>query len=335
MSTPARRPRDEPNGNGIAPLDFSGMLPTEYSNQIIEEAVQQSAVLQLAQTIPMGTRVTQMPVPKAFPKAGWISTSGRKPMTSLQLGLETMTAEEIAAVIAIPDAMVDDLDIDIWGWCQPRLSEAIAVAVDNTIFFGTDAPATFPAGGIVGDALTADAGVDALGTVNNAFSAVEDQGIQVTGWAADLGVRGVMRGLRDQSGALLLGPAQADQNLRNSLYGVTGDFVSFGTRPPDFITGAWNYCLVGVRQDIRYLFDSSAVITDEDGAVMINAFQDNCTLLKVWARFACVIIHPVTVRQPDGATPFAVAELGEDLGRRARQPAARQQPARATGTAAT
>jgi hypothetical protein len=43
---------------------------------------------------------------------GWTqSTNGRKPYTDLSMDLETITAEEVAAVIGIPDAMVDDNSI--------------------------------------------------------------------------------------------------------------------------------------------------------------------------------------------------------------------------------
>jgi hypothetical protein len=67
--------------------------------------------------------------------------------------------------------------------------------------------------------------------------------------------------------------------------------------------------VIGVRQDIRYAMDPSAVIADATGKVLISGFQDNQTPLKVWARFGCVIIKPVTRRVPAGANPFAAAAL--------------------------
>jgi hypothetical protein len=55
--------------------------------------------------------------------------------------------------------------------------------------------------------------------------------------------------------------------------------------------------------------DPSAVIADATGKVLVSGFQDNQTPLKVWARFGCVIIQPVTRRVPGGANPFAKAAL--------------------------
>ena len=122
------------------PLDFSGVIPIEFSAQIIEEAVQQSAVLRLANTVPMGTTISEMPVPKTLPSAAWVSVAGRKPYTDLALEMQTLHAEEVAAVMAIPDVYLEDSTINLWGWVRPRLAEAIAVAVDSAMLFGTNAP---------------------------------------------------------------------------------------------------------------------------------------------------------------------------------------------------
>src|SRR5262245_33258608 len=124
----------------IAPLDFSGVIPVEFSTQIIEEAVLQSAVLRLANTVPMGSSISEMPVPKTLPKASWVSApGGRKAYTALGLETETLHAEEVAAVTAIPDQYLEDSSINLWAWVRPRLAEAIAIALDDAVLFGTDA----------------------------------------------------------------------------------------------------------------------------------------------------------------------------------------------------
>ena len=294
----------------IVPLDFSGVIPPEFSTQIIEEAVAQSAVLQLANTVPMGTSISEMPVPKTLPKASWVTAvGGRKAYTALGLEMETLHAEEIAAVTAIPDQYLEDASINLWGWVRPRLAEAIAIALDDAVLFGTGAPATFPTGGINAMALATGTGTDPLDTVNQAMSAVEAQGLAVNGSAADLVVKGALRGVRDATGALLLGFTQVDGRQVQTLYGVPITYTQFGTVPPDYFTGDWNACIIGVRQDIRYAMDPSAVIADDTGKVVISGFQDNTTPLKVWARFACALIKPVTHRSPNGAVPFAKATV--------------------------
>ena len=38
-----------------------------------------------------------------------------------------ITAEEIAAVVAIPEQYLEDNTINLWNWARPKLAEAIAV----------------------------------------------------------------------------------------------------------------------------------------------------------------------------------------------------------------
>jgi len=305
MTTPPPEPP-------FAPSDFTNVLPVQYSTQIIQEATHQSAALQLGTRVPMGTRMAKMPIPGTFPKAAWATAAygSRKPYTTVSLDQMEIVAEEIAAVIAIPDAMVDDSDINLWAYCRPRLAEAFAVAIDQAIFFGIGAPATFPAGGLAGSAQVATDGRDVVDTINNAMSLVEVQGLNVTGQAADIGVRGLLRGVRDDNGALLLGTTQAETGPISTIYGVPAQFVPLDVNGDwNYVTGAFQNLLIGVRQDIRYEMSRDAVLVDDAGTVIINAFQDNVTILKAWGRFGCAIVRPVTVRVPDGAIPFAVATL--------------------------
>jgi hypothetical protein len=154
------------------------------------------------------------------------------------------------------------------------------------------------------------AGFDAVDGVNQAMSAVESQGLNVDGSAADLAVKGMLRGTRDTQGGLLLGEQTVDEQTVQTLYGVPIAYTPFDpTVAPNFITGDWQALIVGVRQDIRYNMDPSAVIADDAGKVVISGWQDNQTPLKVWARFACAIVNPVTQRTPQGALPFAVTTL--------------------------
>lgn len=292
----------------IAPIDLSGLVPIEFSTQIIQEAIQQSAVLQLAQLVPMGTGIQQMPVPTSLPTASWVSVAGgRKPYTSMGLGTKTLHAEEVAAVTAIPDVYLEDLSINIWGWVRPRLAEAIAIAIDEAILFGHNNPVTFPPGGVLSPTFCQNvpAGFDAADSVNQAMSAVEAQGMLATGHCADLTVKGKLRGLRDSVGALLLGVDQIDGQDVQTLWGAPITYTPFLTAQPNLITGDWDCVVVGVRSDIRYLMDPSAVLADDTGKVIISGFQDNTTPLKVWARFGCCILNPVTRKAPTGAIPFA------------------------------
>jgi HK97 family phage major capsid protein len=298
------------------PLNFSGVIPDEFSAQIIQEAIQQSIVLQLGNILPMGTAITDLPVPKTLPTASFTGAPGsKKPWTDVMLEPKSVHAEEVAAITAIPDAYLEDSTINLWAWVRPRLAEAIAVAIDNAVLFGIGAPATFPspgAGGLTNNAwsdLIGPAGLDAVDGVNQAMASVERQGIAVTGHAADLVTKSVLRGVRDQNGSLLLGVDQVEGRQVPTMYGVPIVYQPWSSATLDFITGGWQNLVVGLRQDIRYNLDPSGVVTGAGGQVIVSGFESNTTPLKVWARVGAVIINPVTVKTPNGGKPFARARL--------------------------
>jgi HK97 family phage major capsid protein len=300
--------------------DFSGVIPPEYSTTILQEATLASAALQLCQTVPMGTAVSSMPVPKTLPTASWVTATGtgRKPYTDIGLKPAQLTAEEVAAVIAIPDKMIEDTSINLWGYCRPLLAQAIAMALDGAVIFGVNAPASFPAGGIRGHAAAVNAGADAADTINKAMAQIEGLGLSPDGVAADLTVRSRLRGLRATTGELILGVTSFQNYEVPSIYGVQAAYTPFqgksGVSPADVIVGDWDWAVLGVRQDIRYLIDPSAVIADASGVVQVSGFTDNVTPMKVWARFGFVIIDPVTVLVPGGANAFAKADSGAASG---------------------
>ena len=299
------------------PLNFSGVIPDEFSAQIIQEAIQQSIVLQLGNILPMGTAITDLPVPKTLPVASFTGAPGsKKPWTDIMLEPKSVHAEEVAAITAIPDAYLEDSTINLWAWVRPRLAEAIAVAIDNAVLFGIGAPATFPSpgqGGLTNNLysqLIGPDGLDAVDGVNQAMAFVEGQGIAVTGHAADLVTKSVLRGVRDANGALLLGTDQTEGRQVPTMYGVPIVYQPWSSLTLDFITGGWQNLVVGLRQDIRYNLDPSGVVTGAGGQVIVSGFESNTTPLKVWARVGAVIINPVTVKTPNGGKAFARSRLG-------------------------
>ena len=291
--------------------DFSGVIPAEYATTILQEATRQSAALQLCQKIPMGTGVSSMPVPKTLPTASWVSAAGtgRKPYTDVGLKPAILTAEEVAATIAIPDKMIEDTSINLWGYCRPLLSQAIAMALDGAVLFGVNPPASFPAGGVRGHAVAVNAGADAADSINKAMAQVESIGLDPDGIAANLTVRSRLRGLRATTGELILGVTSLGDYAVPTVYGLPVGYTPFqgssGVNPADVIVGDWSWAVLGIRQDIRFQIDPSGVIADPAGVVVVSGFQDNVTPMKVWARFGFVMIDPVTVLQTGGANAFA------------------------------
>ena len=92
----------------------------------------------------MPTKVTHLPIMSLFPTAYFVSgeagtdsgasyADGLKKTTKQNWSYATITAEELAVIVPIPAAVVDDMTgggYDFWSEVSPRLAEAIGKAID-------------------------------------------------------------------------------------------------------------------------------------------------------------------------------------------------------------
>lgn len=190
------------------------LIPIQESNEIIQGVVTQSAVLQRGRKLPnMTSRQYKMPVLDMLPIAYFVNgDTGQKKTTKQAWDKKFITAEEIAVIVPIPEAVLDDSDYDIWAEVRPRIVEAFGKVIDGAILFGTDKPASWR-NDIVATA-TAAKTVVGLGAADNLYdkimgedgsiAMVENSGYFVNGHMADISMRAKLRGLKMQMVILCL-----------------------------------------------------------------------------------------------------------------------------------
>lgn len=128
-------------------LGNGGTLPVEYAREVIESATKNSVMLSRARRVNMSTRTRTQPVLDSLPIAYWVGgDTGLKQTTKAKWAGLSITAEEIAAIVPIPEAVIADSSIDLWAEIQPRLAAAIGMLFDKACLFGTDKPSSFPDG---------------------------------------------------------------------------------------------------------------------------------------------------------------------------------------------
>lgn len=278
-----------------------------------------SVALSLFQRIPIGTGQVNIPVLSALPTAYWVNgPTGLKQTTEAAWGNKVIAVQELAALIPVPDSTIEDADFDILAAVRPLVAGAIARKFDAAVFFGTDKPTgwTGPTNGVFGSApasnqVTQGTATQAQGGVaqdlNNVFAAVEADGFDVNGIVGNRSVRAILRSARDSSGQKLLDVSN------NSVEGVTVNYALRGmwaSGSGSVILGAGDFQqgAVAVRRDITFEVDNRAVINDESGAIIYNAFQQDLTILRVTFRAGFILANTMTTENPTDATrwPFAV-----------------------------
>jgi len=305
-----------PFNNLISRADADALIPEDVAGDAIAAATEESAALQLFRRVSLGTKITSMPVLSALPVAYWVNgDTGLKQTTEAAWAGIQLTAEEIATILPVPEAVLDDAGFDVWGELRPALGEAVAALLDAAVFAGTNKPASWPAAVIpaaiaagniaeLGTSTPEQGGV--VGDLESAFDAVEADGFDVTGVAAEKSLRGLLRKARDGSGQKL-----ADVSS-GSIEGVPIQYVMPGafTATAKAVVGDFQLGVIGIRQDLSYKLLDQAVITDDTGAIVYNLPQQDMVAMRVTARFAYAVANPITRAGAGGATqyPFAVMQ---------------------------
>ena len=141
----------------------------------------------------MGSKLVDAAGPVGAAQAYWVAgDTGLKQTTEMAWAGVTLVAEELAAIVPVPEAVIDDAEFDLWAEVREGLAEAVGIALDQAVFSGTDKPASWPAA-IVPAAIAAgkrragrgdcaEGGI--VGDIDTALDAVEEDGFDLNGIAA-------------------------------------------------------------------------------------------------------------------------------------------------------
>lgn len=289
------------------------LIPTPVSDQILQEMPTSSFILQRAGQVRMSTKSTRQPVLDVLPTAYWVSgDAGLKQTSAVDWTNVSLVAEELAVIVPIPEAYLDDSQVPIWDEVRPRITEAIGAKIDAAVLFGTDKPASWPAaiypslraaGNTVNIGTGADFGVD----VSLLGEAVAKDGFAINGFASRPGLAWRLSGLRSAQGIPIYQANMADGRGPGNLYGYPLSEVINGAWDADeaeLIAGDWTKCIIGMRQDITFKMFDQGVISDGSGAVVLNLMQQDSVALRVTIRVAYATSNPVTMLQSSSATRF-------------------------------
>lgn len=304
--------------NVITRSNADALIPLEIANEIIKEVPSASKLLPLMRRLPnMTAKQRVLPVQSALPQAYFLNGDMALKQTSkAEWEKLTLTAEELAVIIPIPEAVLDDSAFDIWGEIRPQIVEALGIAIDQAILFGTNKPSSWPTSiydGAVAKNHTLEVGTnldvasDIIGK-GGLIALVENDGYRVNGYLADGSFAPELRDLRDKNNRPIYIPA-LNSEYRDTIVGreiYYDNSGTFDTTKALMVAGDFTKAVYAIRQDVTYKVLTEAVISDADGNIVFNLAQQDMVALRVVMRLGVQIANPVTRRAGTNGYPFAI-----------------------------
>lgn len=319
-----------PYNSLISRSDAAALIPEDASTEIIKSIAEVNPIMQLARRLPNMSRAQRrLPVMSALATAYFVSgDNSLKQTTEVNWENKYIDAEEIAAIVPIPEAVLDDADFDIWGEVQPALVEAFSVAISQAVMYGTNIPASWTtnlgAAGLVAvvlaasqnvslaaytdmyEAILGETGAGAAGL----FGMVEADGFMVTGSIAHLAMKAKLRNLRDAGGQPIFRTGMNDPT-RFVLDGQPIYFPTDGSVSATYylLAGQWDQLVYAMRQDMTYKILTEAVIQDGAGNIVYNLAQQDMVALRAVMRLGFALPNPINRVQGTAASRCAFSYL--------------------------
>lgn len=302
----------------------ASLIPEENAREIIQGVVTQSAVLQRGRKLPnMSSKTYKMPVLDMLPIAYFVNgDTGAKKTTKQAWDKKFITAEEIAVIVPIPEAVLDDSDYDIWGEVKPRVIEAFGKVIDGAVLFDLDKPSTWRDGvvttatkaGSVVTLATGDDLYDKIMAEEGIIAKIEESGYFVNGHMADISMRAKLRGLKDTTGNPIF-KSDMQNGTTYSLDGSPMNFPNNGAFDKSkalMISGDFSQLVYAIRQDITFKLFTEGVVQNTDGSIAYNLMQNDMVALRAVMRLGWEIPNPINSMKTDKnkRCPFAILKAG-------------------------
>lgn len=286
------------------------LFEDDVIEDIIQGVVQESAVLKMFTRLPnMTSSQLKMTILDKLPIAYWVNNkvnNGRKGLTNMMWDNKFIVAEELAVIIPIKEALLDDASIDIWAQVRPRIIEAFGKKIDQAVFTGADKPTGFRAD-LLTSIINAKASVNNTGDLYNdisdAMGYVEESGFNPTGLIGGLNLKAKFRKMVDGNKLPITG---TEINELTKAYVTNG---AWDKNKALLMVGDFSQAVYSIRQDVTYKLLTEGIIQDpESGEILYNLGQDDMVALRVVMRLGWEIPNPINAEAENEETrfPFAV-----------------------------
>lgn len=308
--------------NLISRTDAGALMPEEVSNTFLGGVDENSEVLTGFTRVPVGRAQVRFPVLSALPVAYFVNgDTGQKQTTEVNWDNKYLDIEEIAVIVPVPDAVIDDADQPIWDQVMPLIQGAAGRLLDAAVFFGTSAPASWPddvvtaataAGNTATQGTSAASAGGVVGDHSTLLGLIEADGYDPRRGVAARTFRGLARQARNSQGDRF-----AEVNVTPDTVEIDGVVYTFPMRG-QFPTASGTALaipydpseyVVGVRQDITFKVFTEGVVQDNTGAIVYNLMQQDMSALRLVMRVGWQVANTINHDQPTEASRYPAGVL--------------------------
>lgn len=298
------------------------IIRQQVVSTIFQDAPKQSVFMSMARKLPnMTSNQTRIRVLDFLPTAYWVDgDTGMKQTTKQAWDNVYLDAAELAVIVPIPEAVLDDAEFDIFGEITPRVNEAIGQRVDSAVVFGVNRPAAWRNDIITtarqaGNNVAVGSSPDYYNLImgeGGVISKVEEDGYMATGCLAAMGMRAKLRGIRATDGSLIF-KSDMQGSTQYALDGAPMYFPqngAFDNTVAQMVVGDFKQAVYSIRQDVTVKILDQGVIQDPvTKEIVYNLAQQDMVALRVVFRMGWALPNPATRMDEDRVgCPFAYLE---------------------------
>lgn len=298
------------------------IIRQQVVQSIVQDVPKQSTFLALAKKLPnMTSNQTRIRVLDYLPTSYWVNGDTGYKQTSTQAWDNVyLNAAELAVIVPIPEAVLDDAEFDIFGEVIPRVNEAIGQKIDEATIFGIGRPAEWQSDIITlarqaGNNVPVGGSSDYFNLIlgeNGLFAKVEEDGYMVNGVVSSLKMRSKLRGLKDTVGQ----PIFKTDMQGSTQYSLDGSPMYFPTNGAfnnsiaQLVAGDFTKAVYAIRQDVTVKILTEATIIDpQTKEILYTLAQQDMVALRVVFRMGWALPNPATRLDEDRVScPFAYLE---------------------------
>lgn len=277
------------------PADGGYSVPGVYDSAIIEAEQNAAIILPLCKKVGMSQNTLNFSSQLTQPSVSWIAEKGKFGLTKITLGRVTLTLKKVGAIVPFTAELLNDTISDITGLVNKSVGVALAREIDRVILAGSTVGGD-PFNGIINGTGVNSTTSSANTTYDNIVDCMNSITLEKYQDAAQwylnrFLMKVVMKIKNNQGDPIFLMPSQGNGfngSLLGKPYKMT-DIIPATTTSTLLYGSIADAVLVGQpakNSGITVDASNSAVVTDADGKVTQNSFENDETMFRFKQRIA-------------------------------------------------